>query len=229
MKLNNKKTLGFTLIFLIVIVVICFFMMDWTKNNSSDEIHSTPNLLENDSLAIKEDTVVVETFFNKDDDVKIKNSNVKIDLLKEIGFCNSKKCPTNLFRILPLNTTDSLSNAFFLIVKAGVNDSPTRKVYVFKRIKSKLALLNVFNGNLIQLIRKNSGYNDIVVHFGSFGTEVIRDGGKFLYDCLFKWNGEKYQYSSCEKINDSKIKPMYRDSISKDTYYYLKSKKYFKD
>ena len=137
MKLNNKKTLGVTLIFVLVIVVICFFMMDWTKNNSSDEIHSNPDVSEIDSLAIKEDTQDVEdveTFFNKVDDVKVKNSNVKIDLLKEIGFCSSKKCPTNLFRILPLNATDSISNAFFLVVKAGVNDSPTRKVYVFKRI-----------------------------------------------------------------------------------------------
>ena len=226
MKLNNKKTLGFTLIFVLVIVVICFFMMDWTQNNSSEQIDLNSDI---DNEEIIEDTVGVETFFNKVDDVKVKNSNVKIDLLKEIGFCNSKKCPTDLFRILPLNATDSLSNAFFLIVKAGVNDSPTRKVYVFKRINNKLTLLNLFNGNLIQLVRKNSGYNDIVVHFGSFGTEVIRDGGKFLYDCLFKWNGEKYKYSSCEKINGSKIKPVYRDSISKDTYYFLKSKKYFKD
>ena len=226
MKLNNKKTLGFTLVFLLAIIVICFFMMDWTKNNSSEQIHLNPDI---DSLEIKEDTVGVETFFNNANDNEEKIINLKIDLLKEIGFCDSKKCPTDLFRILPLNSTDSLSNAFFLIVKAGVNNSPTRKIYVFKRINNELALLNLFNGNLIQLIRKNSGYNDIVVHFGSFGAEVIRDGGKFLFDCLFKWNGQKYQYSSCEKINGSKIKPIYRDSISKDTYYFLKSQKYFKD
>ena len=226
MKLNNKKTLGFTLVFLLAIIVICFFMMDWTKNNSSEQIHLNPDI---DSLEIKEDTVGVETFFNNVNDNEEKIINLKIDLLKEIGFCDSKKCPTDLFRILPLNSTDSLSNAFFLIVKAGVNNSPTRKIYVFKRINNELALLNLFNGNLIQLIRKNSGYNDIVVHFGSFGAEVIRDGGKFLFDCLFKWNGQNYQYSSCEKINGSKIKPIYRDSISKDTYYFLKSQKYFKD
>ena len=226
MKLNNKKILGFTLVCVLAIIVICFFMMDRTKNNSSEQIHLNPDI---DSLEIKEDTVGVETFFNNVNDNEEKNSNLKIDLLKEIGFCTSQKCPTDLFRILPLNSTDSLSNAFFLIVKAGVNDSPTRKIYVFKRINNKLALLNLFNGNLIQLIRKNSGYNDIVVHFGSFGAEVIRDGGKFLFDCLFKWNGQKYQYSSCEKINGSKIKPIYRDSISKDTYYFLKSQKYFKD
>ena len=198
MKLNNKKILGFTLVCVLAIIVICFFMMDSTKNNSSEQIHLNPDI---DSLEIKEDTVGVETFFNNVNDNEEKNSNLKIDLLKEIGFCTSQKCPTDLFRILPLNSTDSLSNAFFLIVKAGVNDSPTRKIYVFKRINNKLALLNLFNGNLIQLIRKNSGYNDIVVHFGSFGAEVIRDGGKFLFDCLFKWNGQKYQYSSCEKIN----------------------------
>ena len=226
MKLNNKKILGFTLVCVLAIIVICFFMMDRTKNISSEQIHLNPDI---DSLEIKEDTVGVETFFNNVNDNEEKNSNLKIDLLKEIGFCTSQKCPTDLFRILPLNSTDSLSNAFFLIVKAGVNDSPTRKIYVFKRINNKLALLNLFNGNLIQLIRKNSGYNDIVVHFGSFGAEVIRDGGKFLFDCLFKWNGQKYQYSSCEKINGSKIKPIYRDSISKDTYYFLKSQKYFKD
>ncbi len=222
MKLNNKKTIGFTLIFALLIIVICFLMIDWTKKKSSEQILLKSDI---DSLEIKEDTVEVETFFNDN----TKNNNLKIDLLREIGFCTSKKCPIDLFRILPLNSTDSLSNAFFLIVKAGVNDSPTRKIYVFKRINNELALLNLFNGNLIQLIRKNSGYNDIVVHFGSFGAEVIRDGGKFLFDCLFKWNGQKYKYSSCEKINGSKIKPIYRDSISKDTYYFLKSQKYFKD
>ena len=150
MKLNNKKTLGFTLVFLLAIIVICFFMMDWTKNNSSEQIHLNPDI---DSLEIKEDTVGVETFFNNVNDNEEKIINLKIDLLKEIGFCDSKKCPTDLFRILPLNSTDSLSNAFFLIVKAGVNNSPTRKIYVFKRINNELALLNLFNGNLIQLIR----------------------------------------------------------------------------
>ena len=227
MKLNKRtKTVGFTIMLLLLIVLIYFLKIDWSQNNSSAQNDSNSDI---DNVEIQQDTVGVETFFNKAAVVKAKDINVKINLLQEIGFCTSQKCPSDLFRILPLNATDSITNAFFLIVKAGVNDSPTRKVYVFKRINNELALLNLFNGNLIQLVRKNSGYNDIVVHFGSFGTEVMRDGGKFLYDCLFKWNGEKYQYSSCEKINGSKIKPVYRDSISKDTYYFLKSQKYFKD
>ena len=49
MKLNNKKILGFTLVCVLAIIVICFFMMDRTKNISSEQIHLNPDI---DSLTL---------------------------------------------------------------------------------------------------------------------------------------------------------------------------------
>ena len=160
----------------------------------------------------------------------LKNENkIKIKLLEEIQLIAvNEHVDLNYFWFFPLNKKTKLSNGFILVTKAGFNGSPVRKTYIFKRINSELSLLNLFNGYLIQRNTSTvSDYDDLLIHFGNQKFPVERDGGKFLFDCSFQWNGKNYSFLNCERINNSKIKPIYMDSIGKDTYTFLKSRSYF--
>ena len=158
-----------------------------------------------------------------------KDQKTKVKLLEEIQLIKANESINlNHFWFFPLNKKLKLSNGFILVVKAGVNGSLVRKTYIYKRIKSELRLLNLFNGYLIQRSASSFGsYDNLLIHFGNQKFPVQRDGGKFLFDCSFEWNGKNYSFLNCERINDSKIKPIYIDSINKDTYTFLKSRKYF--
>ena len=159
----------------------------------------------------------------------LKDEKTKIKLLEEIQLIAvNESVDLNYFWFFPLNKKTKLSNGFILVTKVGVNGSPVRKTYVYKRINSELRLLNLFNGYLIQRSASSVGdYDNLLIHFGNQKFPVERDGGKFLFDCSFQWNGKNYSFFNCERINNSKIKPIYMDSIGKDTYDFLKSRNYF--
>ncbi|MDG1841291.1 MAG: hypothetical protein P8I93_02975, partial [Crocinitomicaceae bacterium] len=158
-----------------------------------------------------------------------KSQKIKVKLLEEILLiAKNESVDLNHFWFFPLNKKTKLTNGFILVTKAGVNGSPVRKTYVYKRFNSELRLLNLFNGYLIQRNTSSVGdYDDLLIHFGNQKFPVERDGGKFLFDCSFEWNGKNYSFLNCDRINNSKIKPIYIDSINKDTYTFLKSRKYF--
>jgi hypothetical protein len=131
----------------------------------------------------------------------------EIALLKELKLCDPNapndtdekhpSCSPKFFRFFKLSEKTALSDGFILLVKAGVNGFPLRRVLIFQRDGEQLVKLNGFNGNLIEFRPSTSGYQDLVVRF----TDNI-DGSLTYYNCLFQWNGSQYDYKLCEAIQE---------------------------
>lgn len=153
------------------------------------------------------------------------SSGEEIALLKELHICDPKatsdtnelhpSCSPRFFRFFKLNKKSSLSSGFVLLVKAGVNGFPLRRVLIFQRENDQLVKLNGFNGNLIERRASKSGYDDLIIRF----TDNI-DGSLTYYNCLFVWNGAQYDYKLCEAIQEGgqeaphRIKAEFIDSMA---------------
>lgn len=153
------------------------------------------------------------------------DSKVEEKLLTELSICDPKapndtdekrpSCSPNFFRFFPLNDKIKLDNGFILLVKAGVNNFPLRRILIFEREKGELIKLNGFNGNLIERRPTPSGYDDLLVRF----TDNI-EGSLCYYNCWFSWNGGQYQYVNCEAIQEGgqeaphRIKAEYIDTMA---------------
>lgn len=131
----------------------------------------------------------------------------EIALLKELKLCDPNapndtdethpSCSPKFFRFFKLSEKTKLSDGFILLIKAGVNGFPLRRVLIFQRDGEQLVKLNGFNGNLIEFRPSKSGYQDLVVRF----SDNI-DGSLTYYNCLFQWNGSQYDYKLCEAIQE---------------------------
>jgi hypothetical protein len=146
-------------------------------------------------------------------------------LLKELKICDAASqddtdpshpsCSPKYFRFFKLGKSVTLKNGFILLVKAGVSDSPLRRILIFERENGELIKVNGFYGNLIEQRPTTSGYDDIVVRF----TDNI-EGSLAYYNCLFQWNGGQYEYKLCEAIQEGgqeaphRIKAEYIDSMA---------------
>lgn len=146
-------------------------------------------------------------------------------LLKELKICDAASqddtdlshpsCSPKFFRFFKLGKSTPLKDGFILLVKAGVSDSPLRRILVFERENGELIKVNGFYGNLIEQRPAASGYDDIVVRF----TDNI-EGSLAYYNCLFLWNGGQYEYKLCEAIQEGgqeaphRIKAEYIDSMA---------------
>lgn len=148
-------------------------------------------------------------------------SKVEAELLKELHLCDPKAtsdedpkhptCSPKFFRFFKLNAQTPLKDGFKLLIKAGVNGFPLRRLLVFEREKDVLVKLNGFNGNLIEERKAASGYNDLVIRFPDNINENIT-----YYNCLFRWKDGKYEYVNCEVIDEDvprKIKAEFIDSM----------------
>lgn len=134
-------------------------------------------------------------------------SDQEVALLKELKLCDPNapndtdekhpSCSPKFFRFFKLSDKIPLKDGFILLIKAGVNDSPLRRILVFEREQDQLVKLNGFYGNLIEMRPAASGYQDLVVRF----SDNI-DGSLCYYNCLFTWNGGKYDYKLCEAIQE---------------------------
>lgn len=153
------------------------------------------------------------------------SSEVEAELLRELKLCdpNAKddtdeshpSCSPKFFRFFRLSEKIPLKDGFILLVKAGVNDIPLRRVLIFQRENDQLIKLNGFMGNLIEQRPSQSGYSDLVVRFAD------NIGGSLCYyNCLFRWDGGQYHYKLCEAIQEGgqesphRIKPEYVDSMA---------------
>ena len=147
------------------------------------------------------------------------SSPTEAELLKELRLCDPAapndtdekrpSCSPKFFRFFPLTSKSPLKDAFMVMVKAGVNNSPTRRLLIFERENGTLVKLNGFAGYLIERRPTASGYDDLLIRFG----ERV-DGTLYFYNCLFTWQNRKYEYKLCEAINDSRIKAQFVDSMA---------------
>jgi hypothetical protein len=143
------------------------------------------------------------------------------DLLKELKECDSTvendrdplrpACSPRFFKFFPLDNGTTLKNGFILLIKATVRGSETRKTKIFQREKGILVLVNGFNGTLIERRKSATKYDDLVIRFGNRIDKTLHH-----FNCVFKWNGGKYLYDSCERIDDNRVKKEFKDSMNLD-------------
>ncbi len=149
------------------------------------------------------------------------SSNVEAELLKEIRICDPKavndtdpnrpSCSPNFFAFFPLSTSIPLKDGFKVLIKAGVNGFPIRRLLIFQREKGMLVKLNGFNGNIIEQRKSGTGYDDLILRF----PDNINNSLTY-YNCLFQWKNGKYEYIHCEEIDEDvprKIKTEFIDSM----------------
>lgn len=149
------------------------------------------------------------------------SSKIETELLKELHLCDPKAtsdddpehptCSPKYFRFFKLNKQTPLKDGFKLLIKAGVNGFPLRRLLIFEREGDVLVKLNGFNGNLIEERPSASGYNDLVIRFPDNINENIT-----YYNCLFKWKDGKYNYVNCEVIDEDvprRVKAEFIDSM----------------
>ena len=154
------------------------------------------------------------------------SSNEEIKLLKEIGICDSTQaddtnldkpsCSPRFFRFFKLNKSKELKDGFMLLVRAGVNAFPVRRLLIFERENGQLVKTNGFVGYIIERRVVEGNYDDIVVRFFE-----RYESQKYFYNCLFSWKEGRYQYKSCEAINDRAILKEKQDSVSVEVLKYL--------
>lgn len=147
------------------------------------------------------------------------SSNQEVKLLKETGICDSTQaddinlenpsCSPRFFRFFKLNKSRELKDGFILLVRAGVNGFPIRRLLIFERENGQLVKTNGFVGYIIERRFTGKNYDDIVVRFFE-----RYENQKYFYNCLYTWKNGRYVYANCEAINDLKIKAEKADSVS---------------
>jgi len=202
--MNSKR-----IVWIILVVFICSLLV-WkfslpTKLNKVDKVD------QNKVLKVEQ----ISTDFN----ANTFKSEEEISLLKEIGICDSTQaddsnldnpsCSPRFFRFFKLNKTKSLNDGFILLVRAGVNKFPVRRLLIFERENGQLVKTNGFVGYIIERRVVAGNYDDIVVRFFE-----RYENQKYFYNCLYTWKNGRYVYVKCETINEAKIKTDKADSVS---------------
>lgn len=161
----------------------------------------------------------IETLFDKDEF----QDPIMKELLKELNFCNeivsdtmdymNPSCTPRFFRFFPLTEKMALENGFLLQVKSKVSGFPLRRLLVFVRERGQLVKANGFVANLIGRRKTAGEFDDLLLRFND-----NVDGDPAFYNCYFKWNGSKYEFSSVEVIEGvnwgGPVKKEFRDSMS---------------
>lgn len=202
------------------VLLICSALLIIASSCSDDEENALGGI-PSDKKTKQSSAITISTDFT----TNTFQSDVEVQLLKELKLCDEKNgsdtdekhpnCSPNFFRFFPLTTQENLNNGFILLIKAGVNDFPLRRVLIFQREKGELIKLNGFNGNLIEQRKSLSGYNDLIIRF----TDNL-EGSLCYYNCVFQWNGGQYTYKNCEAIQEAgqeaphRIKKEFIDSMA---------------
>lgn len=165
----------------------------------------------------------IETLFNESQFV----NSVHLKLLKELKICDEFQndtsnyikpaCSPKFFRIFPMRDDMKESDAMLLLIRSKVGGIKLRRLVAFVREKGELVKVNAFVANLIGIRPSKSHHNDLILRF----NDNI-DGEIVFYNCLFTWNGERYQFRSVELIEGAtwrqRLKPEFKDSVSADIY-----------
>lgn len=201
-------------VYILVAAVLTFSM---NACSGDDEPKEDPKAEENGPGTL----TGIETLFDKDEfeDPKMK------DLLTELNLCTEKigdsidymnpSCTPRFFRFFNLTEKMPIENGFILQVKAKVSGFPLRRMLVFVRERGELVKVNGFVANLIGRRKTAGEYDDLLLRFND-----NVDGETTFYNCFFKWNGGKYEFSSVEVIEGANwggpVKAEFKDSMSNE-------------
>ena len=138
------------------------------------------------------------------------------ELLSELKICNPEQsdlsnyaqpaCSPKFFHIQPFIENEPTENAFLLLVRSDVHDFPLRRLIVFQRERGKLVRVNTFVANLLATRKSVTKHDDLVLQF--------LDEYENRFECIYQWKENRYQYAGVEKINQSKIKKEFQDSMN---------------
>jgi hypothetical protein len=145
---------------------------------------------------------------------------IELKLLKELEICSPTQkdisnhtdpaCHPSFFKFFKFNEKKSLKNSFLLLIKARVHDFPLRRILLFEREKGELVKVNGFVANLIGMNKSTSEHNDLILRF----NENLGGGEVAFFNCRFVWRNNHYEFEEALQINDSNIKPEFKDSMN---------------
>jgi hypothetical protein len=222
----KKKSLLLYLGFVCVLIVAAIYF--WM--NSAEPSNTDPN------QAVK--PVQSRTFLSTDFLTNRFEYGDEAKVLKALHLCDSTviesknlnrpSCTPNFFRLLPLKKELPLSEGCMVLLKAGVNGFPVRRLVIYEREGAQLIQANGFIGYPIELRPTATSYDDIVIRFFE-----RYEGAPYFYNCLFTWKNRRYQFVRCEEVtvyNDNgiarmaKVKPEKIESFSKQVFQILREK-----
>ena len=152
-----------------------------------------------------------------------------LELIKELDICLMLDqdstvyavCSPENFRIIPFKDGVDIKDAFILQMKAGIvlkgQKLPLkeRNIVVFEREAGELVKVNGYRGDMTAIRPGDNGAQDLVITFYSELDETF-------FDCIFKWNGKRYDFKFVEALNYGDgyraVKESMMDSLSKEIY-----------
>lgn len=204
----------------IAVLTFGLLILSACKNNEEDDVTTKTNVVE----AKNEFEGIEELFSKKEfDDPKA------IDLLKEISICSETQtdkegnlvspCTAEHFKFFPLKENKPLNDGFILLVKSNTGGISVRRVLVFEREKGTLIKVNGFIANIIGVRKNDTTYDDLLLRF----IDKI-EGSDVYYNCIFKWENQKYVFKTVELIQEpagnfsGRVKESMKDSVSQEIY-----------
>ncbi|MFT5861104.1 MAG: hypothetical protein ACI865_003223 [Flavobacteriaceae bacterium] len=190
--------------------------------SGGDEINSDKPIEDSTSVAGFHD---VRADFSKKDFENPKH----LEIIKELDVCLMLDqdstvfavCSPENFRIIPFKDGADIKDAFILQMKAGIvlkgQKLPLkeRNIVVFEREAGELVKVNGFRGDMTAMRPGDSGAQDLVITFYS-------DLDETFFDCIFKWNGKRYDFKFVEALDYGEgyraVKESIMDSLSKEIY-----------
>lgn len=200
--MRNKKLLW-------VIGILLIFLLYYQL--SDNRIDEPKNVFEKE----KAEGIQVSTDFHTNTFTSVQEP----IMLKRLQLCdtsiewseeeNRPSCTPNFFRVFPLKKGLDLSQGCMVLMKAGVNHYPERRFLVYEKEGNQMVQANIFVGYPIEFRPRQNNYDDVVIRF--FEPHPTE---RNLYNCLFTWKQNRYQFVRCEQINDLNIKPEKQKEVS---------------
>lgn len=185
-----KKRLIIGVVVLTILAISVSLFLSWNRESSPEK--------QTEALKVEQ--------YNVDFKDNAFASNVELQLLKEIGICDSTKvndemgaCSPKYFKFFPLSTSKPLKDGFILLINGLAFADPdakfpVRRTLIFEREGGVLVAVNKFKGNIIERRQiKGSNYDDIVIRFRL-------DQYNEKYHVVYSWKQNRYQFNRCEEL-----------------------------
>lgn len=213
--MRNKKLLRLISIIFVILVVIFFYLRYFTSGVDPKKT-TKEEKVEGGQVSTDFNT---NTFSTKEEAKTLKNLRFCDSTVQWSDDLNKPSCTPNFFRVFPLKKGLDLSQGCMVLMKAGVNNFPVRRFIVYEKEGEQMIQANGFIGYPIEFRPQAKTYDDVVIRFFE-----RYEGQKFFYNCLFSWKQNRYQFVSCEQINDANIKPEKQNEVSAEILQILNEK-----